>query len=160
ITRIGGLLRDRKRNRSTRRQPRIEWMEPRTMLSAVSWTGGAGDNNWDSTANWDTNAVPGASDDVTINIAADVMHSDAVNDSINSLPSTQPLTISGGSLSIAAASTISNNLSITGGTLTGAGDLTVSGLVTLTAGTLSGSSVLNANGGMLINPSGSGTFFF
>ena len=32
--------------------------------------------------------------------------------------------------------------------------MTVSGLVTLTAGTLSGSSALNANGGMLINPTG------
>ena len=32
--------------------------------------------------------------------------------------------------------------------------MSVSGLVTLTAGTLSGSSALNANGGMLINPTG------
>ena len=75
-----------------------------------------------------------------------------VTDSINSLTSTEPLTISGGTLSIAAASTIGSTLSITGGTLTGTGDVSVSGLVTLTAGTLSGSSTLNANGGMAINP--------
>ena len=133
-------------------RPRVEWMEPRALLSAVSWTGGGGDNNWDTPANWNTNAVPGAADDVTIAIAANVVHSNNLTDSINSLTSSEPLTISGGTLSIAAASSITNTLSITGGTLTGAGNLTVSGLVTLSKGTLSGSSALNANGGMLINP--------
>ena len=146
-----------KRSKSCR--PRIEWMEPRTLLSAVTWTGGGGDNNWDTAANWSTDSVPGSGDDVTINIAANVVHSDNVTDSINSLTSTEPLTISGGTLSIAAASTIDNTLSITGGTLTGTGDLTVSGLVTLTSGTLSGSSALNANGGMLITDNTTGASF-
>jgi hypothetical protein len=135
-------------------RPQIECMEPRTLLSAVTWTGGGGNNNWDTAANWSTDSVPGSGDDVTIDIAANVVHSDNVTDSINSLTSTEPLTISGGTLSIAAASTIDSTLSITGGTLTGTGDLSVSGLVTLTSGTLSGSSALNANGGMLINPTG------
>ena len=129
---------NRKPNRSKSCRPRIEWMEPRTLLSAVSWTGGGGDNNWDTAANWSTDSVPGSGDDVTINIAANVVHSDNVTDSINSLTSTEPLTISGGTLSIAAASTIDSTLSLTGGTLTGTGDVTVSGLVTLTSGTLSG----------------------
>ncbi len=102
-------------------------------------------------ANWSTDSVPGSGDDVTIDIAANVVHSNNVTDSINSLTSTEPLTISGGTLSIAAASTIDNTLSLTGGTLTGTGDVSVSGLVTLTTGTLSGGSALNANGGMLIN---------
>jgi len=136
------------------RRPLLETLEPRTLLSAVTWTGGAGDNNWDTPANWSTDSVPGSADDVTINIAADVVHSNDVTDSIHSLTSTEPLTISGGTLSIAAASTINSTLSITGGTLTGTGNLSVSGLVTLTSGTLSGSSALNANGGMLINPAG------
>jgi IPT/TIG domain len=146
---------NRKPHRSKSYQPRVEWMEPRTLLSAVTWTGGAGDNNWDSPGNWSTDSVPGSGDDVTINIAANVVHSNSVTDSINSLTSTEPLTISGGTLSIASASTIGGALTITGGTLTGAGNVTVSGLLTLTAGTLSGSSVLDANGGMLINPSAS-----
>ncbi len=136
-------------------------MEPRTLLSAVTWTGGAGDNNWDTPGNWSTDSVPGSADDVTINIAANVVHSNDVTDSINSLTSKEPLTLSGGTLSIAAASTIDSTLAITGGTLTGTGNLTVSGLVTFTGGTISGSSVLNANGGMLIanNPTGSSTSF-
>jgi IPT/TIG domain len=137
--------------RSKSCQPRLESMEPRTLLSAVNWTGAGGDNNWDTAANWSTNLVPGSGADVTINIAANVVHSNNVTDSINSLTSTEPLTISGGTLSIAAPSTIGSTLSITGGTLTGTGDVTVTGLVTLNAGTLSGASALNADGGMLIN---------
>jgi IPT/TIG domain len=141
---------NRKRSKSCR--PLVECMEPRTLLSAVAWTGAAGDNNWDTPANWSTHSIPGSNDDVTIDIAANVVHANDVIDSINSLISTEPLTISGGTLSIAATSTIASTLSITGGTLTGSGDLSVSGLVTLTSGTLSGESALNANGGMLINP--------
>jgi hypothetical protein len=146
--------RNRKLNWSKSCRPRLEWMEPRTLLSAVSWTGVAGDNNWDTPGNWSTDSVPGSGDDVTIDIAANVVHSNSVTDSINSLTSTEPLTISGGTLSIASASTIGGALTIDGGTLTGAGNVSVSGLVTLTAGTLSGASELNANGGMLINPTG------
>jgi autotransporter-associated beta strand protein len=144
--------RSRKLNRSKSCRPRLEWMESRTLLSAVTWTGGAGDNNWDTPANWSTDSVPGSGDDVTIDIAANIVHSDDVTDSINSLTSTEPLTISGGTLSIASTSTIGGTLTIDGGTLTGAGEVNVSGLVTLTSGTLSGSSTLNANGGMSINP--------
>ena len=151
---LSGLQRTGNSKRSKSCRPRMEWMEPRTLLSAVTWTGGAGDNNWDSVANWNPERVPTSTDDVTINIAANVVYSLAnVTDSINSLTSTEPLTISAGGISIAAASTI-GSLSISGGTLTGTGDVSVSGLVTLTAGTLSGSSSLNANGGILINLAG------
>ncbi len=90
-------------------------MESRVQLSAVLWTGDGGDNNWDNPANWSTNALPGSGDDVTIDIAANVEHSDAVTDSINRLTSTQPLTISGGSLSIASASSTSGPLNVMGG---------------------------------------------
>ncbi|MFI5460266.1 MAG: beta strand repeat-containing protein [Isosphaerales bacterium] len=123
-------------------------------MSAVSWTGAGGDNNWNDALNWNTGKLPGPADDVTITISADVVHSDAVTDSINSLTSTQPLTLSGGTLSIAAASSTSGPLVVDGGSLTGTGDITVNGLLTLTAGTISGSGVLSANGGILINPTG------
>ncbi len=150
---------NRKPNRSRSCRPQIEWMEPRALMSAVTWTGGGGDNNWDTAANWSTDSVPGSADNVTINTAANVVHSNNVTDSINSLTSTEPLTISGGTLSIAAASTIDNTLSLTGGTLNGTGGVSVSGLVTLTSGTLSGGSALNANGGMLLNPGVQGLNF-
>ena len=158
FTRAFRLQRTVSMKRSKVWRPRIEWMEPRTLLSAVTWTGGGGDNNWDTAANWSTDTVPTSGDDVTINIAANVVHSNDVTDSINSLTSTEPLTISGGTLSIAAASTI-GTLSLTGGTLTGTGDLTVSGLLTLTSGTLSGPGALNADGGILLNPGVQGLNF-
>ncbi|HOX21867.1 MAG TPA: fibronectin type III domain-containing protein, partial [Elusimicrobiales bacterium] len=38
----------------------------------MNWTGGAGDNSWHTAANWSGNAIPTASDDVTINASATV----------------------------------------------------------------------------------------
>jgi autotransporter-associated beta strand protein len=129
-------------------------MESRLQMSAVVWTGAGGDNNWDNPDNWNTHSLPGMSDDVTIETSANVVHSGAVTDSIKSLTSTQPLTISGGTLSIAAASSTTGPLVISGGTLTGTGGLTVGGPLTLTSGTLAGSGGVTANGGITINPSG------
>ena len=41
------------------------------LLSAVNWTGTAGDNLWGTAGNWSSNpSLPGAADDVTISIAA------------------------------------------------------------------------------------------
>ncbi len=149
-----GLRRNRNRSQSKSCQPRIERMETRLQMSAVAWTGAGGDNNWDDALNWNTGTLPGPSDDVTINISANVMHSAAVADSINSLTSTQPLTLSGGMLSIATTSSTSGPLVVDGGSLAGTGDITVSGLLTLTAGTISGSGTVHADGGIVINPTG------
>ncbi|MBL8812766.1 MAG: hypothetical protein JNM43_21555, partial [Planctomycetaceae bacterium] len=52
-----------------RRYRRSEFLEPRQLLSAVQWDGGAGTTNWDDALNWDTDAVPTASDDVTVSSA-------------------------------------------------------------------------------------------
>jgi fibronectin-binding autotransporter adhesin len=112
-------------------------MEQRALLSAVSWTG-AVSSDWDTAGNWSDDAVPGASDDVTINVATNtpVTHAENFANAINSLTSAEPLSISAGSLSIASASTISGGLTVgAGGSLYGNGALTVSGLVT-TSGNL------------------------
>ncbi len=132
-------------------------MEGRALLSAVSWTGDAGDDNWDTPGNWSTDSVPGASADVTIDTTAAVVHSDDVTDTINSLTTTEPLSITGGTLSIASASTIGGGLSVTGGTLTVTGAITVSGFLTITGGTLSGSGTITANVGMALFPNTTST---
>jgi len=131
-------------------------MESRIQLSGIAWTGDGGNSNWDDPLNWNTHTLPGPGDDVTISIPATVVHSDAVTDSIKSLTSTQALTISGGTLSIASASTTSGPLVVDGGTLTGTGNLTVQGLLTLTAGTISASGAVDADAGIVINPAGDG----
>ena len=126
-------------------------MEERTLLSSVVWTGNAHDNNWDTPGNWNTDSLPGFGDDVTINTSADVAHSDSMTDTINSLTSSQPLTISGGTLSIASAFTTSSTLTISGGTPNDPGAITVGGLLTLNSGGVSGSGTVTAKGGILIN---------
>ena len=83
-------------------------------------------------------ACPALGDDVTIDTSADVVHSDSDSDTIKSLTSTAPLTISGGTLSIASAFTTSSTLTINGGTLNAPGAITVGGLLTLSGGTISG----------------------
>jgi hypothetical protein len=138
-------------------------MEERTLLSSVVWTGNAHDNNWDTPGNWSTDSLPGMGDDVTINASADVVHSDSMTDTINSLTSSQPLTISGGTLSIASAFTTSSTLTISGGTLNDPGAITVAGLLTLSGGTISGlatagapsgTGTTTASGGITLNPAG------
>ena len=43
-----GLNRYHNRSRARRRRPIFERMEERQLLSAISWTGLAGDSNWDT----------------------------------------------------------------------------------------------------------------
>src|SRR5271165_1145815 len=57
----------RKANR--RHQPAIEVLEQRLEMAQVSWTGLGDGTTWQVAKNWSSNAVPGASDDVTINVA-------------------------------------------------------------------------------------------
>src|SRR4051794_15992844 len=62
--------------RMRRRPPRlplsVEVLPDRTLLSTVSWDGGGGDFLWNNSLNWDTDALPGASDDAVIGAAFSV----------------------------------------------------------------------------------------
>ena len=99
----------------------LEVLEDRLMLSTVQWTNASG-GDWDTPGNWSTNTLPGAGDDVVIDTAGiTVTHSTTASDSIRSLTSHALLSISNGSLSIAAASTI-DVLKLSGGTIKGAAD--------------------------------------
>jgi large repetitive protein len=113
----------------------------------------AGDNNWDTPNNWSTHNLPGPNDDVTINVAANVAHSNPVSDSIHSLTSIEPIAISQGSLTIASASSAAS-VTIANGTLKVNAPLSLSGPLTLTAGTLAGSGTVTANAGIAINAAG------
>ena len=68
-----GLFRRREmaRARRWRRGPSrlgLDWLEARTLLSNVTWTGAADGKSWAVAGNWSGDAVPGSSDDVTINL--------------------------------------------------------------------------------------------
>src|SRR5262249_14829071 len=120
-------------------RPFLQALEARTLLNAVLWTGGGDGTSWSDARNWSGNARPGAADDVTINVTGNisVVHS-SNDDSIHSLTSQNALALSGGSLSVAAASTVGNVFPLSGGTLAGGGTATITGTMNWTGGTMSG----------------------
>ncbi|HEY2841270.1 MAG TPA: hypothetical protein VGJ26_19090, partial [Pirellulales bacterium] len=144
------------------RSLRIEPLEDRNLLSAVSWDGGGDGKNWTDKLNWSGDVLPGANDDVTINAPGGV----TVSATLSATTTIHSLTVgaddgltllSNSSLTVAAASTISGalnvssstlaingatsvgNLNFTGGTISGAGDLTVTGNLYWQSGSMTGS---------------------
>ncbi len=129
-------------------------LEERTLLSSVNWINPAG-GDWDTGSNWNTGSVPGASDDVTLDLSPGitVTHSQDDADSVNTLTlaGADTLSISSGSLSIDSASTIDGPLNLSGGALEGAGTLTVTGALTWAGGTMAGAGQTIATGNVSIN---------
>ena len=111
--RKAGHKKDRRRARREQFQRlRLEALEDRTLLSAVSWIGPNG-GDWDTKANWSTGLVPTSLDDVTINSAGSTINHAASNaDAVNSLTiESQNITLLAGSLTIGGGGmTISNGL--------------------------------------------------
>jgi hypothetical protein len=154
-------------------RPALERLEDR-LTPAVTWTGGAGTLNWSDAANWSGGAVPGAADDAIINIPVSGPIKISGTNAVHSLTdTTASLVLPGGSLSLAAASSVSQNVTLQGGTLTAAGSLvvggaltesngllngggtvTVNGLLTWTGGTMSGTGTTAAAGGLQLGQSG------
>ena len=150
----------------------LEALEARTVLSTVSWTNPAG-GDWSTAANWSGDVVPNATQDAIINIAVSGPITIDSADAAHSLTdTTASLDITGGSLSLAAASSVSQNVTISGGVLassgnltvggtlsesggllTGGGTVTVDGLLTWTGGTMSGSGTTLAAGGLQLGAS-------
>src|SRR5579883_1712484 len=106
------------RGDASRFQPVVESLEGRLVPSTVHWINPAG-GDWADAANWDTGNLPGPGDDVVIDTwgGATITHA-AGQDSVHSLTSRNPLNLSGGSLELAADSTLAE-LDLSGGTLTG-----------------------------------------
>src|SRR2546421_3022928 len=80
-----------------------------TGACTINWDGGAGTTDWNTPANWDTNALPAPTDNVCIAAGApgtQVTHSALVGTQIASIDSGKPLAVSGGVLTIAGASTL------------------------------------------------------
>ena len=121
--------------------------------ATTRWIGSSGD--WSNPANWFNGVVPGATDDVLIDVpGGDVtINYSQGNTTINSLTSNENFVLSGGTFSINSTSVI-KNLALQGGTLTGAGDLTITGVMTWTAGTLSGAGTLVMGSGAALNIQG------
>ncbi len=114
------------------------------LMVTKAWDGGGGNNNWLTPANWNDDVLPTTTDDVYIPMTATVTLPSGGSVTINSLRSDGSLTINGGTLSLAAASSM-QTLTVSSGTLTGAGQVTVNSLFTWSSGTISGASALIIN---------------
>jgi hypothetical protein len=118
-----------------------EDLEARRLLSGVSWVGKGDGTSWSDPTNWSSGQVPGAGDDVTIDLPGSSIVYDANlgATSIHSLSGNDTLTLAGGSLTVASYSSLRGRLIVDGGALiaTGAGTtMTASGLVTAASGSL------------------------
>ena len=120
----------------------IETLEDRLVLTTVNWINASG-GNWNVAANWSTGHVPGTGDDAVIDSAAalSVFLPSGDNESVHSLTTTanDTLSITGGSLTVAANSTLGGPLSMNGGSLTATGagiTVAVNGTTSVTGGNL------------------------
>lgn len=143
----------------------IESVEPRRLLAAVFWDGGGDGINWTSANNWSTNALPGPSDDVTIDIATNPnLILPSGNQNIRSLVLNEVLRINGGTLTISTTADVNAPLTIGGGTIAGgAWDVTGGSLLASTSGgvinnaAITGDILLNATSAS-VRLAGSTTF--
>src|ERR1043165_7069983 len=92
-----------------RRKESFEPLERRGLMAAVNWTGGGDGVTWTDARNWSSNPVlPGAADDVVISLPAanPTISLSSGTQSIHSLLSDEAMNLTGGTLSVAAASQI------------------------------------------------------
>src|SRR5438874_9609393 len=89
----------------------VELLERRTLLAAVAWDGGGDKMNWSDALNWSTDAVPGAADDVTIDVPTSPTVIYAGNQaSIHSLVNRETLWVRGDSSFGSASASVSGNV--------------------------------------------------
>lgn len=113
----------------------------------ITWDGGGDGTSWHDANNWSGDVVPGAADDVLIDVPGNitVTHSFGSH-AVRSLHSEEAILLTGGTLDIGATSILSQTLALMGGTLSGNGDLTLNGLLLWRQGTMSGLGTTIANG--------------
>ncbi len=142
----------RNRAKGVSRRLVLEILEGRRVLSTISWDGGGGSLDWNNVANWSGDALPVASDDVTINAPGDVtiIHSGGAT-AIRSLVSFDSIDLSGGSLALNGTSTVH-------------GQFSNSGMVEIQSGTLTllnlGRNVSFVTTGDFVSAAGAKLFLF
>ncbi|NER08163.1 MAG: hypothetical protein F6K17_39270, partial [Okeania sp. SIO3C4] len=76
-------------------------------MAVINWTGNGDGSSWFDQANWDTNTIPGSTDDVVINVESDrqtIQIDSSVN--VNSLNSSETLEVIDSALNIANGLTL------------------------------------------------------
>ncbi len=151
---------------------------PIVAAALISWDGGGDGTSWHDPLNWSGNVVPGASDDVSINLAGSnpVIRYTAASGTrtVKSVTCNEAFELSGGSLTIAGgASQFTANFSLTGGSLTitgGAsqftsnfsltgGSLTATGAMTTVTTSLVAGPIVTLTGGSVTATGGASITF-
>lgn len=106
-----------------------------TGATPVSWAVDA-DGQWTSPSNWSTGSLPAPGDDVTLDrpLGSYTISLTFGSQAVRSLFANENLSISGGTLSLSAPSTVNGPLSLTGGTLSTTSPLILTGPASLTSG--------------------------
>ncbi|MEZ5064302.1 MAG: hypothetical protein R3B81_06175 [bacterium] len=109
--------------------------------ATVSWTNASG-GNWSNPANWDL-GVPGAADDVRIDVSGTYtvtldVHTTVTSLTLGGASGAQTLFASGRTITVSGASVVGPNgiLNLASGTLSGAGSWTNGGVATLSSTTV------------------------
>ena len=125
--------------RSTRRRPYFELvvqqLEDRTVPTTFTWQGATGDL-WTDGTKWDQGIAPTTASDVVINNGTTPSYNTTVEIKTLMLTAASGLNISGGTLTIDAASTLNGAVTLSAGTLAANGTETLAGITSWTGGTL------------------------
>ncbi len=115
----------------------------------TSWSGGGDGVTWSDPLNWKGGQVPADGDGVRINVVGEItVNFDNLAGTVNiqCIQSRESLLISGGTLNIAALSSIKGDLTIQTGTVSVADKLTVSGAMLQSSGGMSGTGIVTVHG--------------
>jgi|GEM_PF-5954363 len=125
-----GQLRQSGRHRSAHHVSgnfRCHALERRLLLAAIRWDGGGTASNRSNPANWAGEALPGPAGDVSISVpGAPSVRLAVGTQSINTLTSDEPVSISGGTLIAAGDSLFAGTFALLFGTFTGVGIMRLS----------------------------------
>ncbi|MGE3316321.1 MAG: beta strand repeat-containing protein, partial [Planctomycetaceae bacterium] len=127
----------------------IDQLEERLLLTTITWDGGGTTTNWSDAANWSTNTVPTATDDVVFDGTS--LKNVTVNGSNRTVQSLQITNAYSGTITLATGLTVSGSFSEAGGTFNAANRaLRVNGSVNLSGGSFVASSGTTTFGGSVI----------
>ncbi|MGC9944269.1 MAG: hypothetical protein ABSE48_20775, partial [Verrucomicrobiota bacterium] len=131
-----------------------------TQATTITWTNTAG-GNWNASANWNPNQVPGASDTAIITTSGTYQVTVSDNESVSNLVlgatgGTLTLSIVNGTFTVNGTGSDHDQsvLAVSGGTLAGTGTIAVGGPLNWTSGTIT--DTVQCNGGSINVSSSSG----
>lgn len=116
----------------------FETLEPRQLLAFVHWDGGGGDSDWHNPLNWSGDALPGAVDEVFIEVAGSPTIQIDQDVTVKRIWSREAIEVLAGTVSVAELWKQAAGLTFAGGTLTGAGNLELNADMAWTGGTIAG----------------------